>query len=300
MGNMVPSAGGSSRFDLPGLRASIAALLPGLRPSDAKVMRVVLDDPGFVLSASTEATAHRAGVSPATVIRAARAAGFHGISDLKLALARASGRDDSPVHAGRLDSDASIADICATVLSSHADSLRAANATVTHSAASEAVSLISAANEILVVGAGTSAAPAADAAYRWTTIGCRVQAPRDSREATLKARLLTADDVLVAISHSGSSTEMLIAVDAAAAAGAHVVAITSFASSPLVDRAQVVLIAGGPDLGMHMAEASSRLAHLAVIDILHVGIALTDLGRTGRALRLSAELAKFTEAAHDR
>jgi RpiR family transcriptional regulator, carbohydrate utilization regulator len=289
----------SGRVGLPGLRASIAALVPGLRPSDAKVMRVVLDDPGFVRSATTEETARRAGVSPATVVRAARAAGFRGISDLKLALAEASGRDDSPAHSGKLDSDATVAEVCATVLSSHADSVRSASATLAPSALSSAVSLISAASEVLVVGVGTSAAPAADAAYRWATIGCRAQAPRDTRETILKARLLKADDALVAISHTGSSAETLNAVDAAAAAGAHVVAITSFAASPLVDRAEVVLVAGGPDLGMHMAAASSRLAHLAVIDILHAGVALADLSRARRALRLSAELADFTEAADD-
>jgi RpiR family transcriptional regulator, carbohydrate utilization regulator len=289
----------SGRAGLVGLQASIAALVPGLRPSDAKVMRVVLDDPGFVLSATTEETARRAGVSPATVIRAARAAGFRGISDLKLALVQASGRDDVPAPPGKLDGDATIAEISATVLGSHADSVRAAEATLSPSALSRAVSLIGAAREVLVVGVGTSAAPAADAAYRWTTIGCRAQAPRDSREAALRARLLNAGDVLVAISHTGSSLETLTAADAAAAAGASVVAVTSFAASPLVDRAEVVLVAGGPDLGMHMGAASSRLAHLAVIDILHAGVALANLPRAQHALQLSAEIAQFTKGADD-
>jgi DNA-binding MurR/RpiR family transcriptional regulator len=282
------SPAGRVTVGLSGLQASIAALVPGLRPSDAKMMRVVLDDPGFVQSATTEEMACRAGVSPATVVRAARAAGFSGIGELKLALARASGADDSPARSSKLDGDATVDEICETVLGSHADCVRSARATLGTSALSRAVSLLSAASEILVVGVGTSAAPAADAAYRWTTIGCRAQAPRDTRTATLKARLLDPNDVLVAISHTGNTAETLRAVDAATAAGAKVVAITSFVTSPLASRAHVVLVAGGPDLGMHMAAASSRLAHLAVIDVLHAGIGLADLARTLRALRLSA------------
>lgn len=277
--------------DVPGaVAATIAALVPGLRPSDARVMSLVLDDPAFVQTATTEELARRADVSPATVVRAARAAGFAGFSDLKRALLREGARLPGEPSRRRLTGRSPAAEICRVVLASHAASLRAAPATLDATAVEQAISVLARARTILVFGVGTSAAPAADAAYRWTAIGRHAHAPPDPRTAELQARLLARGDALVAVSHSGSSVETLAVADAAAAAGARVIAVSSFESSALAERADVLLVAGGPDLGLHMATSSSRLAHLAVVDILHAGLSLADLPRSRRALRHAAEI----------
>jgi RpiR family carbohydrate utilization transcriptional regulator len=280
MGNMV------SENVAGGLRATITALMPGLRVSDAKVLRLVLDDAAFVQSATTNEAAERAGVSPATIVRAARAAGFEGFGDLKRALLT-----DLALHAGTeppeaLTESSTVDDVSELVLTSHAASIGATRATLDPAQLRNAVRLLAGADTIMVFGVGTSAAPAADAAYRWTAIGCRAHAPRDARTAQLQARLLPTGSALVAVSNSGQSAETLAVADAAAAAGASIVAITSFASSPLAERATALLVAGGPDLGLHMAASSSRLAHLAVVDILHAAISLADLPRARRAIAI--------------
>jgi RpiR family carbohydrate utilization transcriptional regulator len=189
-----------------------------------------------------------------------------------------------------LTDKSTVGEICELVLTSHANSIGATRATVDLEQLSRAARLLASADTILVFGVGTSAAPASDAAYRWTAIGCRVHAPRDARTAQLQARLLPQDSALVVISHSGQSAETLAVADAAANAGASIVAITSFAASPLADRADAVLVAGGPDLGLHMAASSSRLAHLAVVDILHAAISLADLPRARHAIGIAADI----------
>jgi DNA-binding MurR/RpiR family transcriptional regulator len=273
-----------------GLHATVTALLPGLRPSDAKVMRLVLTDSAFVQAATTNEVAARAGVSPATVVRAARAAGFDGFGELKRALVQDLALRPGAAPPDELTVESTVDEITELVLRSHASSIGATRATVDPSALRHAVELLTRAENVVVFGVGTSAAPAADAAYRWTAIGCRVSAPHDARTAQLQARLLTPNSALVAISHSGRSEETLSVVDAARQAGAGVVAITSFASSPLAGRATALLVAGGPDLGLHMAPSSSRLAHLAVVDILHAAISLADPPRSRRALEAAADI----------
>ncbi|MBB5967725.1 hypothetical protein [Planomonospora venezuelensis] len=49
-------------------------------------------------------------------------------------------------------------------------------------------------------------------------------------------------------------------------------------------------MAGGPDLGFQMAASSSRLAHLAVVDILHAAIGLSAPARSHVAMRAAADL----------
>lgn len=271
-----------------GLHATIATRLPGLRPSDAKVMELVLTDPAFVQAAATNEVAERAGVSPATIVRAARAVGFDGFGELKRALVQDLALQPTAAPPDELTTESTVDEITELVLSSHAGSIGATRATLDPSQLHRAATLLASAEAIVVFGVGTSAAPAADAAYRWTAIGCRVSAPHDARTAQLQARLLTPGSTLVAISHSGRSEETLSVVDAAHQAGADVVAITSFATSPLAGRATTLLVAGGPDLGLHMAPSSSRLAHLAVVDILHAAISLADPPRTRRALEAAA------------
>jgi DNA-binding MurR/RpiR family transcriptional regulator len=289
MGNMVSKTG--NRADVAGgVRAKITALMPALRPSDAKVLRLVLEDAAFVQSATTGVVAERAGVSPATIVRAARAAGFEGFGELKQALVKELALRPGATPPDTVTGKSTVDDICEVVLTSHAGSINATRATVDPKELGRAAALLAAADTILVFGVGTSAAPAADAAYRWTAIGRRVHAPRDARTAQLQARLLPPRSAVVVISHSGQSAETLTVVDAAADARASVVAITSFASSPLAERATAVLVAGGPDLGLHMAASSSRLAHLAIVDILHAAISLADPRRARRAIDIAADI----------
>lgn len=278
-----------------GLRGALQAKLPALRPSDAAVVRLALEEPALVLGATTAEVAERAGVSPATVVRASRAVGFDGFSELKMALARASGGAGVFMPPPRLSEAAGMAELAETVLGSHAASIRAIRGTLDVDALDRAVRLLNGAGRVLVAGSGTSSAVALDAAYRLSSIGLMVQAPVDHVSAMTVARLLTAADVLVAVSYTGVTPQTLRIVAAAQAAGATVIAVTSFVHSPLARAAEVPLIAGGEDLGLQMAASSSRLAHLTVVDMLHAGVALADMERTGRAADLGIDLPSGTE-----
>lgn len=282
-------------FDLAGLRAALQTKLPALRPSDAAVVRLALEEPALMLGATTAEVAERAGVSPATVVRASRAVGFDGFSEFKMAIARASGGSGVFMPPPRLTEAAGMTELAETVLQSHAASVGAIRGTLDTAALGRAVRLLDRAGRVLVAGSGTSAAVALDAAFRFTSIGLMVQSPTDHVSALVVARLLTDHDVLVAVSHTGVTPQTLRIVDAARTAGAAVVAVTSFVHSPLARAADVALVAGGEDLGLQLAASSSRLAHLTVVDMLHAGVALADMDRTRRAEGIGIDLPSSAE-----
>ena len=68
--------------------ARIRAHLPGLQAADARVARVVLDQPEVVIHRSAAEVGELAGTSAATVVRCAQKLGFKGFHDLKLSLAQ--------------------------------------------------------------------------------------------------------------------------------------------------------------------------------------------------------------------
>ena len=101
--------------------------------------------------------------------------------------------------------------------------------------------------------------------------------------------MLKRGDAVVAISASGRTTDMLGSVEIALESGAEVIAITA-GGSPLARLATVTLYADVPEDPEIYAPMISRLAHLAIIDVLCVGVALA----LGPALVKRLERAKQT------
>ncbi len=257
------------------LAARLRSLRPGLQGAHARVVDVVLEDPEFITAATAQQIADRAGVSAATVVRAVRTAGFSGLPELKLVLARAAG---SPEGSGttrpQLSQAHSVADLIDVVTASHAESLTIARGTVDSTALAEAVGLLRRAGRVLVTASGTSLPIAEDAAYRLTMSGVTTQHSADTYTAILLAGQLDAADTVLAVSHSGETRQTLDVVEAARAAGARTVAVTSYSQSTLARTAEVPLVAVGSAAAGHLVESSSRIAHLAVIDVLHTALVL--------------------------
>ncbi|MDI2131042.1 MurR/RpiR family transcriptional regulator [Yinghuangia seranimata] len=268
------------------LAARIRAGLPELRETEARVARVLLDKGADLLHLSVSDVAELAGTAPSSVVRACQRLGFRGYQEVKIAAARM-----APAAAPDADADA---DPAARAL---ADTVRAAKAALDGLAVTApperlraAADALAAASQVLVVGIGLSGAVAADAAYRLRALGLFVDAPADAMTAQLAAGRLNADAVCLAVSHSGASRSVVDAARRARAGGASVVALTSYARSPLTETATHTLVAGGQDAVFGLETTASRLAHLAVVDAL----ALTVLALRGepaeQALRRSADV----------
>jgi RpiR family carbohydrate utilization transcriptional regulator len=87
------------------------------------------------------------------------------------------------------------------------------------------------------------------------------------------ASLLKPGDVVVAISNSGRSKDLLYSVDLALAAGAEVLAITA-SGSPLAQRATLALTIDVTENSDNYSPIKARIAPMVVIDILAIGVAL--------------------------
>lgn len=88
---------------------------------------------------------------------------------------------------------------------------------------------------------------------------------------------------MVLVSSTGRTTSTLAVADAAAGAGAVVIAITNRLGTPLFNTSAIALVVGGTPLNTQMAGASSRLAHLTVVDSLAATLALREPSRIQRA-----------------
>lgn len=267
-----------------GLAAHIRAHLSELRDTEARVAQVVLDKGADLVRLSVSDVAALAGTAPSSVVRACQRLGFRGYQELKIVAAA-----QAPAPEPSREPDPAARALADTIRAGR-EALDGVAATVTPQDLRAAAELIDAAPRILVAGAGLSGAVALDTAYRLRALGCAVDAPADPLTAQLAASQLTPAGVCLAISHTGATRSTVDAARRARQAGARVVAVTSYARSPLSEAADRTLVAGGQDLVFGLETVASRLAHLTVIDAL----ALTLLGLRGEpaeaALRLSADV----------
>lgn len=267
-----------------GVIAAITVALHSLVPSDKRVAELIVSDPTRAIELSVAEFAALASTAPSTVVHACKQLGYRGFQDLRLALARDLGRDTHTPLAEPLD-DPTPAQILHRAMENSARTLMAGLKTVDPDAFTTAVGLLDKANRILVLGTGTSRAPADDIAYRLTLIGRDAFAPADAIAQHQSARRLTPNDVLLAVSHSGASRETVESADLAAEQGAPIIAITGRSTSPLIDRCTVALVAGAPEEVFRLETMGSRLAHLALATAIYTALAYADEDRAQTALQ---------------
>ncbi|GHF59589.1 DNA-binding MurR/RpiR family transcriptional regulator [Amycolatopsis bartoniae] len=250
----------------------IRALVPSLRPADARVGEVILGRAQTLGYLSVTEVAAEAGVAESTVVRACQRMGFGGFQDVKRLVARGTQPAADLVY-----DDISAADDSSTVLekvvASSAAVLSDCLATVDRAAFAAAARAIAGAGRLLLVGVGPSSPIAQDAAYRFRMLGLPADAPVDALTQHLAARHLGPRGVCVAISHTGATRETLAAMSAARESEASTIAITSFTKSPLTGLVDHPIIAGGRGTSYRVEAMASRLAHLAVVDALYVEVA---------------------------
>ncbi|MCP9276562.1 MurR/RpiR family transcriptional regulator [Mycolicibacterium arenosum] len=279
--------GGGTLSGPPGsVAALIQARMVHLSAGERRIAEVMLARGQELIYNSVSDVAVESGSALSSVVRCCQSLGFKGFQDLKIALSRDGG---SPVRAvqGEVGPGDVPPDILKKVIAAASEAVATGTGYVDPDRFTAAVELIGTAGKTLFLGVGTSAPLAQDIANRLMTIGVHTEAPADVHVQHVRASLLVASELAVAISHTGSTRETVSAARAAKQAGAAVLAVTSFAHSPLVDVADVVLIAGSRETAYRVEAMSSRLAHLVVLDALFVAVAFANEDRANRALEVT-------------
>jgi DNA-binding MurR/RpiR family transcriptional regulator len=147
-----------------------------------------------------------------------------------------------------------------------------------------AIGLLDDSEEILVLGIGASSAIAQDAAHQLRTIGLRAHAPIDPFAQIFEAGRLRTRGACLIVSHTGATVDMIQCAKAAREAGAAVVAISSYRTTPLQAEVDVVLVAGGVGTTFRPEAATNRVAHLLLVDALVNALTLRHPDRSADAL----------------
>ncbi|MEI8189050.1 MAG: MurR/RpiR family transcriptional regulator [candidate division NC10 bacterium] len=256
-----------------GALRAIQTHLDDLRNSEKKVAMVVLGSPDKVIYQSISELADNAETSEPTVLRFCRALGFRGYHDLKIHLAQDLVPEMKNIHEDVVSGDDAAA-LIRKVLNANVIALNTTLDILDPGSVTRAIQALARAKRIDFFGLGGSGAVAMDAHHKFFRLGISCGWQSDSHMQAMSAALMTPKNVVVAISHSGSSKDIVEALQIAKTNGAATIAIVSHRKSPVASLVDVPLCVHANETGFKPEPMSSRIAHLSVIDVLAVGVAL--------------------------
>jgi len=256
-----------------GVLIRLRGLYPSLKTALQRVAESILAQPKLGIYGSVSEVATTAGVSDATVVRFCRTLGFRGFQDFKIAMAR-----DLVELEPRLPEEVGDRDCARTVVrkvfQANIDGLRDSLEVLDMEAMADAARGMLQARRLLIIGVGTSGPIVMGAGNRFIRLGIDVHCCTDVHLMMMGAALLTPQDVLLVISHSGSSRDLLETARLAAGAGARVICITNNSLSPLTRLSDLVLLTSYRETRFRHEAIASRLSQDSVIDSLYTLMAL--------------------------
>ena len=255
--------------------ALIRTKYKSLSRSQAQVADYVSANPEKVMLLSLYDLATACGVSEPTVIRFLRKLGYASYQVFRVAVAQNAARDTDKALYSEVASDDACEDVMRKVVSSTKCALDDLEHVLSPEALEKACHMILKARHVFVIGVGASYAIAFDLYHKLLKLGIPAQSCNDPHIINIHCRNLGPEDLLVAVSHSGESREILGGVGGAEAGSCPVCAITSFPSSSLAKKSAVTLISSSLETNYRSDAMTSRIIQLCIIDMLYISLALT-------------------------
>jgi DNA-binding MurR/RpiR family transcriptional regulator len=270
-----------------GASARLRGRMLAMSESERSVAEWVLADPQRLLPFSMSQVAAACGVSDTTVLRMARTAGFQGFTDLKLALAQDLATPTQLIH-----DDIEVGDSAETLLRKvfHAN-IQALYDTLELVDVDTVIAVVDAlerANNISIVGVGGSGIVVQALYQRLFRLGRRCDAPQDGQLQLMHAALNRTGDVVVVVSYSGNTKDIVKVVERARRDGATTICLTGNAQSTIARKCDIVLASVSRET--RSEPIAARIAQLTLVDAIAVIYSLRHLDDA-----LASE-ARFVEA----
>ena len=217
--------------------------------------------------------ADRSDVSDATVVRFCRRLGMQGYQEMKVTLAQDLVSPIESIHEEVSEGD-SPSDVLDKVFASTMHALEYTLRILDKRQFEQALDVLNRAHTINIYGCGNSASVARDMQHKLMRLGLRAVSFSDGHMQSIASTALEKGDVCIAISHSGSSKDIVSAAALAKKRGATVICMTGIGRSPLSDVSDIRLDTASKETSYHIVALSSRISQYTIIDSLYSALAV--------------------------
>ena len=237
---------------------------------------------------SISSLARECKVAEATVFRFCRALGFEGYHEMRIALAQANATG-AMVNQRDLEPDADTATLCEHASALFMTAINGTQNTLSPEAVDRAVELLHRARQVFCLGQGGSQLVANDICARFAGITNKFRTAGDSHLHLVTASLMTEQDVVLFVSYSGATRDMLETLRTAKAAGAKIILLTHYEDSPGARLADIVLLCGAQENPLDSGSIPIKVAVLYVAEVLLLRYMLDDAEASNAAQDCTTE-----------
>lgn len=206
------------------------------------------------------------GVAEATIFRFCRSLGFDGYNEMKIALAQANAMPNAE-DAYCILPDTDTATLCKQAAVS-VDAINGTLGVLDPAAVDEAAALLEQARQVFCFGQGGSQILANDIWARFAVMSNKFRTAGGSHMQTRAASLMGTEDVVLFVSYSGATRDMMETLRLAKENGARVILLTHYADAPGNALADVVLLCGAKDSPLDSSSIAAKIAVLFAAEVL--------------------------------
>lgn len=238
---------------------------------------------------SISSLARECNVAEATVFRFCRALGFDGYHEMRIALAQANAT-------GTMSSQRELQPGASTeTLFEHASArlftaINGTQSALSVEAVDEAARMLREAKQVFCFGQGGSMLLANDICARFASLSTKFRTSGDSHLQLLTASLMNEADVVLFVSYSGATRDMMETLRTAKAAGAKIILLTHYEDSPGASLADVVLRCGAQESPLDSGSIPIKVAVLYVGEVLVLRYILDSPEQANTAQELTSEV----------
>ncbi len=256
-----------------------------LSMAERVVLDYLIENKSVLRNFNVEKIAEAAYTSPASVVRMCKKLGYNGFKDFKIDFILANAKVEIP-------ESREYKDVILTKSSNQGrivieNNIRILEETLKlhdEKSLGKAANIIMKARKILIFGKGSSYLVCKDLEMKLRRINKFCIAQGESHEQLVDASFINQNDVVIFVSNSGTTKEIISAALVAKDNKAKIISVVKLGSSLLADLSDIVLYTSSLEEEFRSAAMTSRISQLAVIDALFTNCAFIDIDRSVKTL----------------
>jgi len=234
--------------------------LPGYSPTLQKLGDFILGEPQKVLYLTITELAKESDTSEASVTRLCRHLGCKGYTEFKMALALDVQQNQPTIPASE--------DSIGELVEESVQALRDTGKLINREVLQQAGLCLHQASSVHIYGVAASAITGDYLHYKLLRLGKTAQLFNDMHRAAMSAATLGKGDLVIAISSSGSTKDLLHVVNLAKKRQAQVLLLSNTLRSPLASLADMLLVAAKPEGPLSAGSLNAKVGAMLLVEVL--------------------------------
>ena len=233
--------------------------------SEKTLIEYIKSDLDNIIYKSISIIAKESGVGEATITRFTKKLGFNGFQDFKVTLAKEiSNKKNTSIINLHVHRDESVTET--------ANILEQTVKQIDLDLMCKCRDLIMNAKRVYFIGIGYSGIAATDINYKFMRIGFTTVPVTDSHTMVIMSSITNDDDVIVAISNSGTTKEVIKTVKQAKENGTKIITLTEDSDNPLRKLSDYELTYTSAETIFETGSISSKIPQIFLLDLLYTEV----------------------------